>query len=121
MRTLFTRLLALPRAIVTSRSGVRLLHTIASIALVAGMMGLSTTQASAYVCKTYHEQADAYLQIRPMARRTAIQNWSTKVQSQYGLPWSAWSISEGKSVDCKHVDGKWSCVAKAKPCQYVVQ
>jgi len=98
----------------------KIINAAAVAAIVAVSMPATTTPSLAYSCKVYPEQADAYLKTKFAARAKAIKNWSTKTKNQYGLAWSVWDIAKDKTVECKLVNGKWTCKAKAKPCLYVV-
>ncbi len=78
--------------------------------------------ASAYQCKTSPSQSTGTAAGKIVAQGKAKKNWSANVKSGMGLSWSVWTIAAGRTVTCnKHASGQWTCLANAKPCNYVVQ
>ena len=77
--------------------------------------------AQAYQCKSAFVHAEAIANTRIQARSSARSIWSNSAKAQYGLPWSLWKIAKSKSLNCSWTGSKHWCIAKAKPCLYVVQ
>ena len=95
-----------------------------AVALVAVPLVLTvTTPAVAYECKTTYVEAEADGQRKAQTSRQATVAWSEAVKSSLSgntLPWSLWKYAASKSVSCTGSYGNYNCVAKAKPCKYVV-
>lgn len=85
---------------------------ITSLALIA--------PAQAYQCKHVPRTASGAAFLKATAQAKAVSGWSSNVKSSLGLSWSVWNIAEAKSVSCSRTGSKWTCQAKAKPCNYVV-
>ena len=84
-------------------------------------ISLSPRTAEAYQCKGNFIQAEAINHLLAQSRASAKAIWHTNVYSSFGLQWSAWDIAASKSVNCSFTGTSFYCVAKAKPCLYVVQ
>ncbi|MFN0219891.1 MAG: hypothetical protein ACKVP4_13875 [Hyphomicrobium sp.] len=95
---------------------------LASLAVLAAATALaSSVPAKAYVCKNSPHQAVGVRAVKAVASAASRNGWTSTASAQYGLSWSVWSIASSKTVDCVHLDdGKWRCLASAKPCNYVV-
>lgn len=90
--------------------------------LAVGFVSLaSIAPAHAYQCKHLPATASGSAVLKASAQGKATTAWSSKVKSNLGLSWSVWDIASAKSVTCSKVGNTWSCQAKAKPCNYVVQ
>lgn len=93
-----------------------------AIALLAG----SPQPAAAYQCKHIMVKAGNSVtnhkaKKKIWAQRIAVSGWTRRVKSKFGQAWSVWSIANNKSISCSKTGATWHCVAKAKPCKYVVQ
>jgi hypothetical protein len=97
------------------------LNMIAAAAIAAAFLTVLAGDAQAYVCKSTPTQAHGTSYVKAAATNKAVQNWSASAKAQFGLPWSVWSIALGHKVKCTRTAGKHTCLASAKPCQYVVQ
>ncbi len=99
--------------------------TATGIAL-AVLGGVAAAQpAAAYQCKhlvvrssssVIHHKAGS----QSWARNNAVQGWSRRAKSSFGLAWSVWAIAKNASVSCNKTGSIWRCKAKGKPCKYVV-
>ena len=89
--------------------------------LLAGSATLPSGEAHAYACKTSPTQSVGVHKLRMMATKTSRTNWTNSVKAQFGLSWSVWSIAQSKGVTCNKTGSNWTCLANAKPCNYVVQ
>ncbi len=97
-----------------------------SIAMAAAIVAISvptvmTSTASAYQCSNATTQIRAAAPRKWKARARVVKAWSAKVKADRGLAWSVWKIAKQKSRTCKKIGSRWVCLAKAKPCKYVVQ
>jgi hypothetical protein len=91
------------------------------VAVIAAAVAVMAGPAGAYQCKTSPTQATATHAVKITAQGQSKKNWSAIVKSNLGLSWSVWTIAAGRSVTCnKLASGKWTCLASAKPCNYVV-
>lgn len=107
----------------------KVLTTTMSATIVASVLALSvvtqTSEAKAYACKSYPTQTVGVRKLKFKARAVARKGWSTQVKSQFGVPWSLWSLAKQKSITCSKINTnqgkKWRCLAWAKPCLYVVK
>lgn len=93
-----------------------------SAAMLAGGLAslVAVAPAHAYQCKTSPTAASAAAILKTTAQSKAVAAWSSKVKSNYGLSWSVWNIAKNKGVSCTRIGTKWTCEAKAIPCNYVV-
>lgn len=89
---------------------------------LAGATVSISTPAMAYSCKSYPTQAVGVRKRKMQARNVARVGWKNIVKSNFGLPWSLWSIAKDRSNTCVYLQNikKWRCLASAKPCLYVV-
>ena len=76
---------------------------------------------AAYACKGNQYSGAATKHSKFRARAAARRSWQGAMKSQFGLSWSLWSIAAGKSTSCHMTGSKHTCLALARPCQYVVQ
>jgi len=90
--------------------------TVAAATLAVSLAG----PAQAYQCKGRLTQTEAIHKVRLKSHAAARSFWSAKVKQAYGLPWSMWKIASAKSVSCRHTGAAWYCIARARPCLYVV-
>jgi len=79
-----------------------------------------TNGAQAYQCKTGFVQAEALANTKFKAQKSAKNIWASTVTNTYSLQWSSWDIAKSKSLGCNWTGAKFYCIAKAKPCLYVV-
>ncbi len=100
---------------ITSR-GFLLAATIATLASTQ-----FTSPAMAYVCKNSYKQGEALSNSVVTGKANARKAWSTAAKSAYGLEWSVWTIAANRTTTCEWTGAKHYCIARAKPCQYVVQ
>ena len=87
------------------------------LAVSPAMMG----EAHAYACKGTQYSGAATKNRRIAARQGARKSWETSMKNQFDLSWSLWSIAAGKSISCHKTGSKHTCLALARPCQYVTQ
>lgn len=92
----------------------------AALAIVAVAATLFAGNANAYSCKNISQGAVGSKNTKFAAKHAARKKWTSTVKSRLGLAWSVWSIAKNKTIRCKKVGSKWRCIAKAKPCLYVV-
>lgn len=92
-----------------------------AFALLAGSATLPSSQALAYACKNSPTQAVGVHKLKVAAMKKSRTNWTNSTKTQFGLSWSVWTIADGKSVTCNKTGSNWTCLANAKPCNYVVQ
>ncbi len=107
-----------------SESSLITKSTIATLAFT--VLGIATVQpAVAYQCKhiavqsrssVVHHKAGS----QTWSRNNAVQGWSRRAKSRFGLSWSVWGIAKNASVSCYKEGSIWRCKAKGKPCKYVV-
>lgn len=97
------------------------LSTLAATAATAAMLISLSGPAEAYKCKATFTKAEAIHKLRIKSAASARGLWAGKVKGTYGLPWSVWNIASGKAVSCSHTGAAYYCVARARPCLYVVQ
>lgn len=99
------------------------LATLGMLSILAVSSVTSPGTAQAYACKSYPTQAIGIRKGKALARSRARSGWSNSVKSQFGVPWSLWSLAKSKSITCSYMDNikKWRCLASAKPCLYVVK
>lgn len=83
-------------------------------------ISLSASTAEAYQCKGNFIQAEAIHHSLAASRAAAKTSWHTKVYNTYNLQWSAWDIAASKTLNCSFTGASFYCIAKAKPCLYVV-
>ena len=93
----------------------------ALLALALAVSPAFTGDAQAYLCKGNAYSGAATKRLKSMARISARKSWEQSVKQQFGLPWSVWSIAENKSIECHMTGVEHTCLALARPCQYVVQ
>ncbi len=95
---------------------------IASVAVAATVLA-SSPALSAYQCQNSHHYQNGQA-VHPqvhVAQYLAKQNWQNKIKSEYGLAWSVWDIAKGKQLNCMPAgNGNKYCLARARPCKYVV-
>jgi hypothetical protein len=101
------------------------MHNLKSVAVATALCLAASLaamgHAHAYACKTSPHQATATDVAKITAQGRSKKNWSSTAKSAFGLSWSVWSIAANRSVTCnKLASGKWTCLASAKPCNYVV-
>ena len=102
-------------------------NMIAALAIVSAAAALTAGKAEAYACMGQYAMGSGIANSQGAATALAKAKWTSSVKGYLGLPWSVWNIAEGQSVTCKKVRARggrgktiYSCVAKAKPCKYVV-
>lgn len=99
--------------------------TIRALALSATLATLAavnlSSPAMAYVCKNNFKQGEGIGKLLLKSKSAAKKAWSAEAKNAYGLEWSVWNIAANDSVNCDWTGNNYYCVAKAKPCQYVVQ
>ena len=95
-------------------------NSLAALAVMSAFSTLSISNAHAYICKNSPSMALGNHTLKVLAQQRSRTQWSHSVQHKLGLSWSAWSIATAKSVNCNKSGLKWVCLAKAKPCDYVV-
>jgi hypothetical protein len=98
-----------------------MIFKLASVLAVGFVSLASIAPAHAYQCKHLPTTASAGAVLKASAQGKAVTAWSSKVKANLGLSWSVWDIASAKSVTCSKVGNTWTCQAKAKPCNYVVQ
>jgi hypothetical protein len=84
-------------------------------------LGFAASGAEAYQCKTSYVQAESLGTPKFKAQKNAKTIWASTVNGKFGLQWSSWDIAASKSLGCNWTGAKFYCIAKAKPCLYVVQ
>ena len=82
---------------------------------------LTSSPAHAYACKGNPYIGAATKLKKFQAKAKARKSWETAMKSQFDLSWSLWSIAANKSIQCHKTGSKHTCMAQARPCQYVVQ
>ncbi len=98
---------------------IRKLASIAGASIL--LIGLASG-ASAYQCKKLNVTGVSAATGQTSALAGAQAQWTAKAKSAYGLSWSVWNIAAGKTQTCTASgNGAYTCVVKAKPCNYVVQ
>jgi hypothetical protein len=97
-----------------------ILNTIAVLALVAAAVPLTAGKAEAYACLSQYAQGVGTAKRQLLAKSKARSKWTSSVKGYLGLPWSVWNIAKSKSTSCTKVGSNYKCVARAKPCKYVV-
>jgi len=105
--------------VITARNPRTLTLLGALLALAASAMVLADP-ADAYQCKSQAVWASAQHKLKVVAQSNARKNWQAKVKSQLGLSWSVWSIAQAKTLNCAKLPRLWHCIARARPCNYVV-
>jgi hypothetical protein len=96
------------------------LSSLAATAAGATMLVSLAGPAQAYQCKNGFIQTEAIHKLRVNSAASATKLWSGKAKGSYGLAWSVWTIAASKSVTCNHTGASYYCMAKGKPCLYVV-
>lgn len=96
-------------------------HSLVALAVLMASASLMSANANAYACKNHPTQATATYKMKFQAQTKSRANWTNSAKNQFGLSWSVWSISAAKSVNCNKSGPNWTCLASAKPCNYVVQ
>ena len=95
-----------------------------NLTLVAAVAALClpalTTSASAYQCKRIPVKVQVHAPTKAASYVQSKASWTIKVKNSRGLAWSVWNIAKAKKVNCAKAGQRWVCVAKAKPCKYVV-
>lgn len=99
-------------------NGKKLKILLPALAVAAVM---ASAPAHAYQCKGGYTTTVAVHPSQPAATGQAVAKWPGAAKSKYGLAWSVWKIAKNKGVGCFPVGSNWQCIAKAKPCKYVVQ
>jgi hypothetical protein len=97
---------------------IRKLAPIAGASIL--LIGLASG-ASAYQCKKLNVTGVFASTGQASTLAGARAQWTAKAKSAYGLSWSVWNIAAGKRETCTASGNGYSCVVKAKPCNYVVQ
>ena len=93
----------------------------AAIFMLATSSVIYSSPAAAYQCKSFPTQSIAFAKVKGIAKIKARNGWSKNVKTQFGLAWSNWNIAKAKSISCSRYQGRWRCLANAKPCLYTVQ
>lgn len=91
------------------------------LAVAMAMSPMMTEQAHAYSCKGNQYSGAATKNQKFMAKQGARKSWEASMKNQFDLSWSVWSIAAGKSIECHKTGKKHTCLALARPCQYVTQ
>ena len=91
------------------------------LALAIAFAPALSGDAHAYACKGTKYSGAATKNTKFAARFGARKSWENQMKSNFGLPWSVWSIAENRSIQCHKTGTKHTCLALARPCQYVVQ
>ncbi|MCG8561947.1 MAG: hypothetical protein MI824_19290 [Hyphomicrobiales bacterium] len=102
-------------------NGTKLKIFLGALAIANVVVSMMAAPAHAYQCKGGFTTAAAVHPNKSAATSQAVQNWPAVAKGKYGLAWSVWKIAENKGVGCFAVGANWQCVAKAKPCKYVVK
>lgn len=103
-----------------------ILNTVAALAIVSAAAALTAGKAEAYACMSQYAQGVGVGNSQGAATANAKAKWTSSVKGYLGLPWSVWNIAKGKSVVCEkkraNRSGRfyYKCIARAKPCKYVV-
>lgn len=103
------------------KSIIKLLSVAGLLAVAISVSPGFTGEAHAYACKGTQYSGAATKKTKMAARHGARKSWTNSMKNQFGLEWSVWSIAAGKSVQCHKTGTKHTCLALARPCQYVVQ
>ena len=97
---------------------------ILNLTLVAAVAALAlpvlATSASAYQCKHISTQVKVHAPTKAASAAQSKASWTIKVKNSRGLAWSVWNIAKAKKVNCNKAGQRWVCIARAKPCKYVV-
>tara|TARA_R110000751_G_scaffold8822_2_gene33980 strand:- start:61737 stop:62276 length:540 start_codon:yes stop_codon:yes gene_type:complete len=95
---------------------------VGAISLAAVSLFTAAPASAAYACKNSHSYESA-AGVNPNAAtavKIAQASWQSKMKSQYGLPWSLWSVAKGKQTSCVNSGGNQkTCIVRARPCKYV--
>ncbi|MGE3876047.1 MAG: hypothetical protein AB7F74_24090 [Parvibaculaceae bacterium] len=93
-----------------------------AVAFAAAVLTLAfaASGVQAYQCKTSFVQAESLGNPKVKAQKSAKTIWASSVKGSLGLQWSSWDIAASKSMNCNWTGAKFYCIAKAKPCLYVV-
>ncbi len=91
------------------------------LAIALAMSPMMTGQAHAYSCKGNQYSGAATKNMKFRAKQGARKSWEASMKNQFDLSWSLWSIAAGKSISCHKTGSKHTCLALARPCQYVTQ
>ncbi len=91
------------------------------LAVAFAMSPALSGQAHAYSCKGNQYSGAATKNLKFQARKGARKSWEAAMKNQFDLSWSLWSIAAGKSISCHKTGSKHTCLALARPCQYVTQ
>ena len=104
------------------------MKTFAKLFTVGSLLALAisvspgfTGEAHAYACKGNQYSGAATKNRKFAARAGARKSWENAMKQQFDLSWSVWKIAAGKSIQCHKTGTKHTCLALARPCQYVVQ
>lgn len=104
------------------------MKTLTTILMIGGLSALALTaapgfsgEAHAYLCKGNQYSGAATRRGIMQARIGARKSWENTMKTQFGLPWSVWSIAENKSIECHMTGTKHTCLALGRPCLYAVQ
>lgn len=90
---------------------------IAALVLCAAVP-LTTTLASAKVCKSYSISASGDKKVLNLSARVSARwAWHQKVKGQLGFVWSTYMMAKNKGFNCKRVGVKWRCTAYGRPCR----
>jgi hypothetical protein len=100
-------------------TAIRALALSATLATIAAVN--FSSPAMAYQCTNSYKQGEAVAKLVVKSKSQARKAWSAVAKNAYGLEWSVWDIATNKSMDCDWTGNNYYCIAKAKPCQYVVQ
>lgn len=92
------------------------LHAAASAAVVAAGMLLTASYAAAECTRHTHVGRATGL-LRATAGIAARSDWRREVADHDGSAFARWSRARGRVTSCRKPEGgRWSCVARARPC-----
>lgn len=92
-----------------------------ALAVALAMSPMVAGDAHAYSCKGTQYSGAATKNMKFKAKQGARKSWEASMKNQFDLSWSLWSIAAGKSISCHKTGNKHTCLALARPCQYVTQ
>ncbi len=99
-----------------------IVRNLASVAGASLILVSLASGASAYQCKKLNVTGAKVSTMQTVAIAGAKADWTGKAKAAYGLPWSVWAIAKNPKQTCTAgAGGTFVCVAKARPCKYVVQ
>lgn len=91
------------------------------LALALAFAPALSSDAHAYACKSNKFSGAATKHTKFGARLGARKSWESHMKNSFDLSWSVWSIAKNRSIQCHKTGTKHTCLALARPCQYVVQ